>query len=440
MRIFAAAILCFFLLPLGVAAQNEPGHGYTPAPPERYPVVFEVDLTDGGTVYTHATKVLRALDVPRDEYTARIRYKYEHAITGYALLLSPYEIQRAEGMFGSDNEYGVTNLIADQMTFSVPGTEQFEIQGQAGNALRGTEVVPVGVLRTGAPLEPTTGVDVAVIDTGVDATNPELNVVGGYDCVDPDNDFGFDGHGHGTHVAGTIGANTDGRGVVGVAPGARIHSVRVLDANGSGSLASVICGIDYVAGHADVIDVANMSLGGANVWGDTACGGPDAMHNAVCGATDRGTVFVVAAGNATDDASKHVPAAYAEVVTVSAFTDFDGRPGGFALAPNAGCVAMSIDDSRAAFSNYGEAVDIAAPGVCILSTYLDNQYAYASGTSMASPHVAGCVAVYLDAYPGNRAGAVDDLLTWSRNKGELGITGAWQGTSEPLLSCSAGLV
>lgn len=435
MRSLIVLLALLVLFPASVAAQNEPGAQGPVQIRDLYPVVVEIEA--GENPYSHANKVLRDLDVPRGEFSTRIRYTYEHALTGYALLLTPYEIQRFERIYGEGEAVGVTNLVTEQITFSVPDTvTQFDVQGRASDALTGTEVIPVGVSRVAGRVTTTDNVDVAIIDTGTDARNPELNVVGGYDCVDPNQDYGFDGHGHGTHVGGTIGAREDGRGVVGVAPGSRLFSVRVLDSSGSGSLASVICGIDWVAGHADTIDVVNMSLGGANPFGDTVCGGPDPMHNAICGATDLGVVFVVAAGNSTEDARYFAPAAYDEVVTVSAYTDFDGRPGGFALAPNAGCVAMSVDDELASFSNYGDAVDVAAPGVCVLSTYLEGKYAYASGTSMASPHVAGCMARYLHDNPDQRDRVVDQVLRWSDSRSEFELFGDHDGVAEPVLNCA----
>lgn len=438
-RAVVVALLLALLLPLTATAQGfsppeaTPVTGDDPLPDNLFPVVFEIEAEERPR--THANDVMRALDIPREQFTERIRYIYEHAITGYALLLSPYEAERAERLFGGANELGVTQVVSEQVTFSVPEKiTTFEVQGKTSDALRGTEVIPAGVLRTGAPLDDAVNVDVAVIDTGVDRDNPELNVVGGYDCTsETPEEYGIDGHGHGTHVAGTIAAKADGRGVVGVAPGARVHSVRVLDSSGSGSYASVICGIDYVAGQADVIEVANMSLGGP-VTGELTT---DPMYHAVQTATDLGVTIVVAAGNSTQDARGFAPASYPEVITVSAYTDYDGMPGGFALAPNAGCTAMSVDDELAAFSNYGEDVDLAAPGVCVLSTYLNKEYAYASGTSMASPHVAGCVAVFLEANPDQRANVEDQLLEWSQSRSDVGIGGDHDDQAEPVLNCSA---
>ena len=174
-------------------------------------------------------------------------------------------------------------------------------------------------------------VDVAVIDTGVDLDHPDLNVnpAGAKNCTVFGLGSADDHNGHGSHVAGTIGALDNTTGVVGVAPGARIWPVKVLNAAGSGLNSDVICGIDYVAAHADEIEVANMSLGGGGE-DDGNCGATndDAMHAAICETVAHGVTFVVAAGNDSADASTSTPAAYDEVITVSALADFNGQPGG----------------------------------------------------------------------------------------------------------------
>lgn len=241
-------------------------------------------------------------------------------------------------------------------------------------------------------------VDVAVIDTGVDLEHPDLNVAGGVDCTvasgggppwartyvcsETEGTGGDDDHYHGTHVAGTIGALDDGQGVVGVAPGARIWAVKVLDSAGSGYESGIVAGIDWIAAHGG-IEVANMSLGGA--------GYSQAEYDAIQGAVNVGVAFAVAAGNSGADASGYSPAAFDNVLTVSAVADFDGEPGGLA-APTC---RDDVDDTLADFSNWGPAVQIAAPGVCILSTYPLEQGGYGtiSGTSMASPHAAGALAI-----------------------------------------------
>ncbi|MBN2361037.1 MAG: S8 family serine peptidase [Deltaproteobacteria bacterium] len=280
------------------------------------------------------------------------------------------------------------------------------------------QVVPTGVDRmeterllpfgSGTAID----VDVAVIDTGILAGHEDLNVFRMTDCAirGPYNSTckdgsAKDGHGHGTHVAGTIGALDNDVGVVGVAPGARIWAVRVLNDQGNGYLSWIAGGIDWVAAHAGEIEVANMSLGG-NGSDDGNCGysNDDIEHQAICGLVAKGVVVVVAAGNEGDDAASHRPAAYDEVITVSALSDWDGLPGGFAdqslncrfnPADPTDPDNFETDDSLAYFSNYGADVDIMAPGYCITSTWNDGGYNTISGTSMASPHVAGLVALYM---------------------------------------------
>jgi subtilisin family serine protease len=241
-------------------------------------------------------------------------------------------------------------------------------------------------------------VDVAVIDTGVDFEHPDLNVVSGVDCTvssgggppwarnyycsTTEGTGGDDDHYHGTHVAGTIGALDNGIGVVGVAPGARIWAVKVLDSGGSGYESGIVAGIDWIAAQGG-IEVANMSLGGS--------GFSQAEYDAIQGAVETGVAFAVAAGNSDADANKYSPAAFDNVLTVSALADFNGLPGGGAQPT----CRTDQDDTLADFSNWGTAVDITAPGVCIRSTYPieKGEYGTISGTSMASPHVAGALAL-----------------------------------------------
>jgi subtilisin len=244
-------------------------------------------------------------------------------------------------------------------------------------------------------------VNVAVLDTGIDVSNPDLNVVGGKDCSAGK---GFeDPSGHGTHVAGTIAALDNGIGVVGVAPGARLWSVRVLDKNGFGASSRVICGIDFVTSTrtnvdpSDDIVVANMSLSGPG-FDDGDCGNTkkDAVHLAICASVAAGITYVAAAGNSGVDFQGGIPAAYDEVLTVTAVTDFDGRPGGLS---SQNCLPDFDfrDDTIAFFSDFAtlsadQAHTVAAPGLCVLST-VPGGYDLISGTSQAAPHVSGTVAL-----------------------------------------------
>jgi subtilisin family serine protease len=255
------------------------------------------------------------------------------------------------------------------------------------------QTIPTGVTRINATSNPAlringvddfrVNVDVAVLDTGVDLTHPDLNVYAAVRCSRGrcTTRSANDGNGHGTHVAGTIGALDNGIGPVGVAPGARIWSVGVLGSNGSGSTADIIAGIDWVTANAGSIEVANMSLGGEFT--------SQALNDAITRSVNAGVVYVVAAGNSAKNAATFSPANHPDVITVSALADFNGLAGGGAPAT----CRSDVDDTLADFSNYGSVVEIAAPGVCIYSTWKSGGYNTISGTSMASPHVAGAAAL-----------------------------------------------
>ncbi len=275
-------------------------------------------------------------------------------------------------------------------------------------------------------------VDVAVIDTGIDLQHPDLNVREGVNCTGsiffpscaPGGD---DDHYHGTHVAGTIGALDNGIGVVGVAPGARLWPVKVLNKNGSGYSSWIIAGIDWVADHAATIEVANMSLGGA--------GYSQAEYDAIQGAVNAGVAFAVAAGNDAADARNYSPGGFDNVLSVSALADFDGLPGGLG-APTC---RTDVDDTLADFSNWGPQIDVTAPGVCILSTYPLEKGGYGtiSGTSMASPHVAGALALLASANNPGNAADVYGLYNQVKNAGNYAWTDdSGDGIQEPLLDVS----
>lgn len=314
--------------------------------------------------------VMNRIGLPR---TAPDIQTYRHAISGFAAKLSPQQLAALQ------NDPDVKAIEPDRKIFLEPRTV-----GKA-SALP-TKEVPNGVDRIDGELSKTAktpggvDVDIAVIDTGVNLKHTDLNVVQNVSFVDG-TATGDDDNGHGSHVAGTIGARDDGKGVTGVAPGARLWAVKVLDSDGSGTLSGVAAGIDYVTKNADKIEVANMSLGGRFK--------SDVIDNALNAAVDAGVTFVVAAGNSGMDAEGFSPANHPKVLAVSAVADSDGKGGG-----KGGSVDWESDDKLASFSNYGEKVRIAAPGVGIESTWkadgtTSDTFNSISGTSMASPHVAG---------------------------------------------------
>ena len=280
----------------------------------------------------------------------------------------------------------------------------------------GADEVPEGLLRIGAPYGAVldwSSVHVAVVDTGIDAAHPDLNVVGEADLVcanTRDCAPGGDPQGHGTHVAGTIGAIADGSGVVGVAPGVPLHAVRVLGADGSGYLTDILAGLEYVLDNPE-IRVVNMSLGGPS-----GSGMDREMREALDRLEAAGVVVAVAAGNEEQNTDNVTPAGLDRGIVVSAY-DAAGGDNGFAW-----------------FSNFGDAVDIASPGVSIVSTWPGGEYAALDGTSMATPHVAGAAAVLLELDPSLGPAAVRNRMV---DAGENGYSGQGGRHPEPLLDFSA---
>jgi subtilisin len=335
----------------------------------RYIVVLKDAVDSNAVANLHAAR-----------YGVQVGYVYSHALHGYSAVV---QSDRLDVLRGDENVAFISDDREVQATAETVPTGVDRIQGDASSQLSGNGSGTFS------------GPAIAVIDTGIDTNyTSELNVVGGVNCSTgrPGN-FG-DGNGHGTHVAGTIAAKDTGSGVVGVAPGARLYAVRVLNNAGSGSWSSVACGIDWVTANAATtgIKVASMSLGGSG--SDGACNS-DALHQAICNSTAAGITYVVAAGNSGTNFNSFTPAAYDQVVTVTAIADFNGQPGGGAAAT----CRSDVDETPADFSNFTTAGSadanhtIAGPGVCILSTWKGGGYNTISGTSMATPHVSGTVAL-----------------------------------------------
>lgn len=252
------------------------------------------------------------------------------------------------------------------------------------------------------------GVDAYVIDTGTNTDHVDFEGRAKWGQTIPDNDEDADGNGHGTHCSGTIAGKK-----YGVAKKANVYAVKVLRSNGSGTMSDVVKGVEWAAeAHIKKAkdakngkvkgfkgSVANMSLGG---------GSSKTLDLAVNAAVDAGMHFAVAAGNDNADACNYSPAAAENAVTVGAST---------------------LADERAYFSNYGKCTDIFAPGLNILSTWIGSEYAVntISGTSMASPHIAGLLAYYVSLQPASDSAYAVAEITPKKLKEAL-ISIATQGT------------
>ena len=244
-----------------------------------------------------------------------------------------------------------------------------------------------------------TGVHAYIIDTGIRTTHQDFGgrAVWDFNAVkgnDPDTDC----MGHGTHVAGTVGGTT-----YGVAKGVSLHAVKVLDCTGNGRWSWVIAGIDWVTAHAAKPAVANLSLGGEY---------NQAANDAVEGSIRSGVTYAIAAGNSSTDACTFSPASAPTALTVGATTKIDGQ---------------------ASYSNFGSCVDLYAPGTFILSDWnsSDTTAVYLSGTSMATPHVTGAAALYLETHPTASPAEVASYLRSAATRDR--ITGVGTGSPNLLL-------
>jgi len=358
---------------------------------------------------------------------ARIRTTYKSLgaeEAGEAANLRVHRIRLPKGM-------AVKDAIAKYK--NMPGVEYVEpeyryfMQQVPNDAYYGDQWA-LPIIKAPQAWDVTTGgeVIVAVVDTGVDYSHEDLagKVIKGYDYVNNDNDP-MDDHYHGTHVAGTIaGVTNNGIGIAGVSWGAKILAVKVLDASGTGTSFSVAQGIRYAADYG--AKIINLSLGGPE---------PSAtLSDAIAYAHGKGCIIVAAAGNEGTDAALY-PAAYQNVIGVG---------------------ATGINDLKASYSNYGWYVDVAAPGGDgdlniipsngILSCYLGNSYAWAEGTSMAAPHVAGLAALIASRYPGKTGDQLarsimravddlgvpgrDDIYGYGRINAEKAVTSAFVSSEE----------
>jgi len=339
------AILAIAGLPLVALAQPAYAQKAGDKIAGSYVCVFKKGTVSRGNAQAEANRAVQANG-------GQLKHVYSVAIQGFAADLPAQAVERMRA-----SNPNIAYCEQDQV-FSNPPV-RMDAQPGFGAAAQET---PWGIARVngGAAGSFRTA---WVIDSGIQLNHPDLS-------VDTARSRNFvaretspeDLNGHGTHVAGTIAALDNGIGVIGVAPGALVVAVRVLDRRGSGSTSGVIAGVDYVAANGRAGDVANMSLGG---------GVSTSLDTAVVNASAGGVRFTLAAGNESDNANNHSPARAngPNVYTVSAF---------------------SVGDNWASFSNFGNPpIDFAEPGVSVKSTYLNSGYATMSGTSMAAPHLAG---------------------------------------------------
>ncbi len=342
--------------------------------PGQYIVVFKDQGTKGKAVTEDQVEKVRSNVLVENSISTDVVFaSYNKALAGFAAKLTPNQLDKLKLDERVDyvEQDRVVTLAPPGACSPWPGCRDDEDDGGDDGGGESNQETPWGITRVGGATA--SNGTAWVIDTGIDLDHPDLNVDTDRSAVFVDRGPGSgspdDGNGHGTHVAGTIAAIDNDRDVVGVAAGASVVAVKVLDDRGSGSYSGVISGIDYVAANASAGDVANMSLGG---------GTSDAVDDAVRNAADQGVMFAIAAGNSGDDANNYSPARveYNNVWTVS---------------------ATDINDGFASFSNWSGPTDppieYAAPGVDILSLWYGGGTNTISGTSMASPHVAGVLLV-----------------------------------------------
>ncbi|MGW1162991.1 S8 family peptidase [Streptomyces sp. NPDC002513] len=315
-------------------------------------------------------------------YGGTVRKTFGSALNGYTATLSAPEARRlAADAAVASVEQNQTVHLTDTTQSSAPwGLDRID---QAALPLSGTYTYPDSA---------GSGVTAYVIDTGVRITHQQISgrASYGYDAVDGDT-IASDGNGHGTHVATTIAGST-----YGVAKKAKIVAVRVLDNNGSGTTAGVVAGIDWVTAHHTGPSVANMSLGG---------GVSTSLDTAVRNSIASGVTYAVAAGNSSTNASTSSPARVTEAITVGATTS---------------------SDARASYSNYGSVLDLFAPGSSITAGWNTSDTATntISGTSMATPHVAGAAAVYLANHTSATPAQVATALVNGATSGVVGSPGS----------------
>jgi len=336
----------------------------------QYIIVYKQDVTpiqrriitkDNYESFTNEVKTFTHKVLKRNQIGDKvIMHAYAKTIQGASLQLTDQEVSILR------KDKNIAYIEQDQIVSVTMGGPPGGGGGGGGSA---AQVTPYGITRIGGAIDGTSAGTAWIIDSGIDLDHEDLNVDvsrslsflgGGGGNLSPE-----DQNGHGTHVAGTVGAIDNEIGVVGAAAGATLVAIRVLDRRGSGSISGVIAGVDHVGANASSGDAANMSLGG---------GQSSALDAAVIAASST-CPFALAAGNESTHANSSSP----------------GRANGDNLYTVS---SMNSSDNWSSFSNYGNPpVDYCAPGSSVYSTYKGGGYATLSGTSMAAPHVCGILLI-----------------------------------------------
>jgi subtilisin family serine protease len=286
----------------------------------------------------------------------------------------------------SINFLSFSSIIAFSQTGSTTSTTDI-VESQLTTGLDRIDGESIIRMFDSAPLD----IDIAIMDTGIESDHPDLNVFNQHSVLDDSNPEPSDSCDHGTHVAGIAAAKNNDVGVVGVAPGAKLWSIKISECDPTtgepnAEFGAMMRGLDYVLANADEIDVLNISQNTECLL--VGCAQDDDYQTKINELISRGVVVVNSAGNNGENAVNYLPSRIDDVITVSAISDTDGKCGGLGPMSSDG-----EDDTLARQSNVGDVVDIAAPGIDINSTILNGQYGIKSGTSMAAPYVAGTAAL-----------------------------------------------
>ncbi len=348
-----------------------------------------IQKTQSSFIFIFESGEIRSKEVPglangmAKKFNGEIGHIYQHSIKGFSANMSDASAAKL-----AQESKSIKYYERDGIIWMVDSLKSNSIQGSKKNTLSLSnkkikdipQEIPAGIFRVGGPVT----VDVEspeawVLDSGVDDTHPDLNVGLSVNFSHTGKNTGSDVHGHGTHIAGTIGAIDNEIDVVGVAAGAVINSVRILGPSGKGRVSDAIKGIDYISKFAQPGDCVNMSFGILGHW--------QSLHDSILNLANLGIRIAIAAGNEAEDANNYEPAHinHPNIYTVS---------------------AIDSNDEFASFSNFGSSVDFAAPGVQILSTKKGGGVTVLSGTSMATPHVCGIL--LLNEFPNSNGTALRD--------------------------------